>query len=286
MTADCRRLTRDRLVFLGCRAVLAAWVASVLTGCADVNRKTTAADERREDAKNADAAAAAPTPRILPETYIAAGKMLESKGDFQGAIGQYERAVAAAPRNGAAYNRIGIAYTRMGHYTEAEEAFNHGIDAEPAAAFLRNNIGYCCLLHGRADEAERHFRAALSLKADFQRARMNLATVLARSGRIDEGLTEFGMVVPPDVAAFNVGVLCVDQKRYTEAEKCFSRALEINPDCPGVREHLQQLKRYAQGKTWPNAPGAKPVTPVAERAGGRPLVPLAGTAEDEGAKRP
>ena len=75
---------------------------------------------------------AAPSPRILPETYLASGRMLEQQGDLRAAIAQYERAIAASPKFGAAYNQLGMLYQKIGRPAEAEHVFKEGLKVDPA----------------------------------------------------------------------------------------------------------------------------------------------------------
>jgi Flp pilus assembly protein TadD len=222
-----------------------------------------------EKALKAENAKASPPPQIMPNTHVAAGKMLERQGDFNGAIAQYERAVASEPRCTTAYNRLGIVYQKIGRYADAENIFKQGANADLTSAALLNNLGYCYLVQKKLPEAEQAFRDALDRSQDFQRSRMNLAIVLAQSGRLDESLIEFSHVVPADAAHYNLAMICLQRRDYANAEKSLREALTINPDCRGARDQLRHVTQLAASSS-PEA--AATVTPVS---------PLAGKVEDE-----
>lgn len=215
--------------------------------------KQTSGDERTEAARHADEATPEPPPTILPATYVAAGRMLESNGDIAGAIMQYQKAIEADPREVQAYSRLGVAWQRLGKYPEAEQSFQKALGIQPNAAFLHNNLGCCYMLQKRYDLAQGAFQKALVINPDFKRARMNLAMVMGRMGRLNESLTEFQRVLTPDSAHYNVGVICMQQNRNNDARQYFAQALAINPSCPGARENLERLQQPAATVATPNA---------------------------------
>lgn len=240
---------------------LVAAFAAVVAGCTQPtsdwhnwfsSTKQTTVDERAEAARRAEEAKPEPPPKILPTTYIAAGRMLESNGDIGGAIQQYEKAIAGDPNAIEAYSRLGVAWQRLGKYPEAERAFQKGLSIQPNAAFLHNNLGCCYMLQKRYDVAEGAFQKALAINPEFKRARMNLAMAIGRMGRMTESLAEFQRVLTPDSANYNVGVICMQQSRTDDARRYFAQALAINPSCPGARESLERLNQSTAAFVAPN----------------------------------
>lgn len=243
------------------RAYLAVALAAAAAGCnqpaADwhnwFGQKQTPVDDRTQAAKHADEAKPEPPPTILPATYVAAGRMLESNGDIAGAIMQYQRAIEADPREVQAYSRLGVAWQRLAKYPEAEQAFQKALAIQPNAAFLHNNLGCCYMLQKRFDFAQGAFQKALAINPEFKRARMNLALVMGRMGRMNESLAEFQRVLTPDSANYNVGVICMQQNRPEDAKRYFAQALAINPSCPGARENLERLQQMSVTRSAPQA---------------------------------
>lgn len=233
------------LVFLG---------LTIVVGCSlDKKERVAQGGMDEERALKAESAKPAPPAKIMPDTHIAAGKMLERQGDLTGAIVQYERAIAIEPRSATAYNRLGVVYQKLGRHTDAELIFKQGAAADPASAVLPNNLGYCYLSQLRYAEAEQAFRDALLRSPDFQRARMNLAIVMAQTGRLEESLIEFSRVVPADVAHYNVAMISLQRRDYASAEKSLREALAINPSSTGAQDQLRRVEQLAARPT-PRSP--------------------------------
>ena len=245
------------------------------------NSKQTTVDERTEAAKHADEAKPEPPPKILPSTHIAAGRMLESNGDFAGAIAQYEQAIAADPRQTIGYSRLGIVYQRVGKFQDAERVLQRGLAIDPNAAHLHNNLGYCFMIQRRYDVAIGAFQRALAIKPDVKRARMNLAMTFGHMGRMDESLSEFQRVVPADSANYNVGVLCMQQSRNDDAKRYFAQALAINPACPGARESLARLQQMTVPVAAQPANASIPTSYTLTADGIQPSMVTAGNDSDQ-----
>jgi Flp pilus assembly protein TadD len=232
------------------RRLLTAVLAGlpVLAGCSALMEQVDTPEMlgARRHPRNGEEIKDSPLPRIMPETHLAAGQVLERQGDLEGALAQYEKAIAANSRYAAAYNRLAIVYQRLNRPEDAEHIFRQGIRAAPEAAILRNNLGYCYLMRRRFAEARKEFSEALRISPKFERARMNLAITLAQMGRHDESLAEFSQVVPADVAHYNLAVVCVSREDYAGAEKALRAALAINSRCRGAKEQLDRVTALVQ----------------------------------------
>jgi Flp pilus assembly protein TadD len=281
-------MRRYRWIGYLCCVMLAA-------GCslADKSQAGTTGQDRTKPSVDDAKVKAAPPPRIMPETYLACGRMFEQQGDVRAAINQYERAVAANPKLVQGYNQLGMLYQKIGQADEAERMFREGLKVDYTSAALRNNLGYCYLSQQRFPDAEREFRAALELNPAFKRARMNLGIVLASSGREAEAFLEFREVVPDDVAHYNLAMIAASRRDYAAAEKALKQALAINPRCAGANEQLAKLQAIAKGEqaAAPASPAlAGPIQPGQSRPSGAlgpvETVPLAGTADPEEQKAP
>lgn len=232
-------------------------------GCGQPNASPSPTPEESDKARQARESAEIEKPRILPETHLAAGRMLEEQGNLQGAVAQYERAISLRPDFAPAYNALGILYQRVGRPDDAEQIFRQGIksrqaaaarqpsEADPALAMLHNNLGVCHLTRTRFDEAEKCFRLALTISPNFQRARMNLAITQAHLGQERASLTTFAEVVPDDVAHYNLAAVLLARRDSTGARRALEEALRINPDCPGAREQLNRLLSMSGGTAIP-----------------------------------
>lgn len=191
----------------------------------------------RDDAKVEDA----PKIRISSKTHLASARMLERQNDLVGAIQQYEEAIKTDPNLTEAYNRLGMIYLRLSRFKEAEKTFKRGIEVQPTSAPIRNNLGFCYLKQKRHKRAEEEFRLALTMSPEYKRARMNLGVVLARTNRLGASAIEFARVLPKEVAFYNVAVICMDMKRYKNAEEALNRSLRVNPNYEPAKTQLARL---------------------------------------------
>ncbi len=189
-----------------------------------------------------------PEPRISPSTHYFAGQILERQKDLLGAIHQYQMAVEADPAMARAYNRLAILHEKLGRPNEAHKLLKDGIEKNPESAILRNNFGYFSLRRGDFVAAEEQFQAALGLAPNFHQARMNLAIALARTKRFDESVREFGQVVVPEMAYYNVAVVCLDMESYIQAEWALRHAVEINPEFEEARDNLPLVTQLARAE--------------------------------------
>ena len=187
----------------------------------------------------------APPPRISPETFFAAGRMLERQHKIPDAIQQYERAIEAAPRMTKAYNRLGMIYQQLLRWQDAEYMFSQGIRADRKSAPAQNNLGFCYLQQEKYGRAEKAFRAALALDPDLGRARMNLGITLARTERFGESIEQFANVVSDEAAFFNLAAIRMDMRDYINAEEALRQALAINPTFEAARTRLTQVATLA-----------------------------------------
>ncbi len=268
------------------RALLAGLLGTALamapTGCSlnkQSSSSSTVQTQNMEKERSLAHAKPAPTPRINPMTHLAAGRMLEGQGDPKGAIEQYERAIAASPKMAAGYNRLGMLYQKLGQFDQAGTVFRGGVDAAPESAALRNNRGYNFLLQKRFAEAEEQFLLALSLAPQLKRARMNLGIVYAQTGRLDQSLAQFRMVVAEDVAHYNLAVIRLAAGDRENAERSLRLALGVNPNLSVARQQLDKLAPPGAMTAMNTTPAASPLVQPAV-AGPLPG-PVAGTTGEE-----
>jgi Flp pilus assembly protein TadD len=182
-------------------------------------------------------------PKIPPKTHYAAGRLLERRGDFEGAIQQYRRAIALSADYVDALNRLGVTLDRLGRFDEADDAFTEAIILRPGEAYLRNNMAFSYMLQRRWKDAEAELRNALVLDPNFDRARVNLALVLARQQRFEDALTAFSLALSQADAYYNMGLIYREQGLFDEAKEAFNKSLETDPSMEAAREQLQTIEQ-------------------------------------------
>lgn len=226
------------------RSVFAVLPLAILLGCqVEPIRNPNSSLSRwdgREDPGTADIEAA-PEPAIEPNTFLAAGRFHESRGQTHAAIDQYRNAVAAHPNLVEAHNRLGICYMRLGKYDEAQAHLLRAVALTPDKAHLRNNLAFCYISQRRWSDAEAELRNAIELSPKLSRAHVNLAVALAQQDRMDEALAEFRAVLREDDVQYNMGLMLSARGRYVDAEQAFRAALAKNPQMVAAAKRLEEL---------------------------------------------
>ncbi len=197
--------------------------------------KTTSGSGRKEKAPV--------EPRILPDTYYAAGRVFEQQGAPDRAIEQYRKAIAVNHEYTAAYARLGLMLSLTGQHEESVEAFAQAVELKPGSAVLRNNLGFELLYLERWDEAERHLREAARLDSKLTQAHINLGLLLGRTQRPELAFDSFRKVLPEPDAYYNLGLLQRAQGEYANAAASFRRVLAINPKFTAAQKQLVQVER-------------------------------------------
>jgi tetratricopeptide (TPR) repeat protein len=225
-----------------CKPLVLTLCIFVVAGCSKSEFRTTT---QRSDRLNVPGEqlgiAEAETPKILPETHFAAGKLFEAQGQLNKAITQYRKAVATNHHYVDAYNRLGMLYGRLGMHDEAVKTFQQALAFKPDNATLHNNLGFEYAMQARWVEAERSLRRALELEPDFQRAHVNLGLVLGRLGRFDESLECFLAALPVPDAYYNLGLMYRGYDRFEDAADVFEYVLSLDPQFAAARRQLDIL---------------------------------------------
>lgn len=217
----------------------------LLSGCAgkdgnkSIRRDRPISQPPNEDNPEASAFAT----DILPQTYMAAGRLHESQGKLALALEQYRLAIKTEPKYVEAYNRIGIVLDRMSHFKEADRAFLKAIELAPTFPHLHNNLGFSYTMQSRWQEAEQALHKAIGLKPDFTRARINLAMVLAQQSRFDQAFTYFRAGLPLADAYYNIGLMYQSKGMATEAARAYKAALKRNPELVAAQKRLEKLPK-------------------------------------------
>jgi tetratricopeptide (TPR) repeat protein len=225
-----------------CKPFVLTLCIFIVAGCSKSEFRTT---KQRSDRLNVpvepSGIAEAETPKILPETHFAAGKLFEAQGLHNKAITQYRKAVATNHHYIDAYNRLGMLYGRLGMHDDAVKTFQQAIALKPDNATLHNNLGFEYAMQARWGEAERSLRRALELEPDFQRAHVNLGLVLGRMGRFDESLECFLAALPEPDAYYNLGLMYRGYDRFEDAADVFEYVVSLDPQFAAARRQLDIL---------------------------------------------
>ncbi|MFA7666970.1 MAG: tetratricopeptide repeat protein [Burkholderiaceae bacterium] len=124
---------------------------------------------------------------------VAAARIDLAQGRIRSAIDRFRQALVLDPGRLDAYNGLGIAHGRLGHFEEAERAFEAALATGARAPHLLNNLGYAQFRAGRLAEAWRWLREAWLLDPRNAATRENLrqlaVALRAQSGQAPEPLS-------------------------------------------------------------------------------------------------
>ena len=138
------------------------------------------------------------------------------------------------PDNSDILNLLGaiLSYHRVRH-DEAILCYQRSLQANPNQARTYINLGIGFYSIKKSDEALSCFRKSLQLNPDAD-AYCYAGQILKETGNLDEAINYFRMAVGADPAsawAFtNLGDALHNQGQFTEAETCFQKARELNPN--------------------------------------------------------
>jgi len=184
----------------------------------------------------------APEPEINFDTRLAAGKLAESRGDWEGAVQQYERANRMRPKDIGALHALGVAYTVLKRYDDGIRTWQRVIDLSGGSSGAWNNLAQCYEYAGRTKEAEHAYRTAIAMDPQSAIARTNYGLMLVRGGQIDEGRQQMLQVLPPAEVHYNIASVLESQGKITLAKSEYIQALKVDPRMDDARKRLARIE--------------------------------------------
>ncbi len=215
----------------------AAWLtAAALTvgGC-----KSDGFDSARHDhvPDGADIAEA-PAPDIQFETFVAAGDLAASRGQFGRAAEQYEHGLKARPNDAPILRKVALAYAKMGQTTATIDAWKRYLVATHESADAYGTLGYAYELAGNPTEAEKTYLAGIKQHPDGALVHINYGLMLVRKNKIDEAVKQMSAVLQPHEVNYNIAGVYDQMGRRDLAQFYYRRALECNPEFSPARQKL------------------------------------------------
>lgn len=200
---------------------------------------------------------------LLDETYLSSqadyhftmGETLSFEGQGAKAVEEFKTTLIYDTKSVHVRMRLAAEYVRMGMITEAIEQGEIAVEMAP------ENIDAHMLLGGlysglkMFEPARAQFETVLKLQPDHPEAAIYMGALLAEEKKYDEsvkyfeGLTKSNTFKETERAYYYIGRVRAEQGAayYAEAQKSFSKALEIRPEYPEAVLALSMLLR-TQGK--------------------------------------
>jgi Tfp pilus assembly protein PilF len=185
--------------------------------------------------------------KISANTYIATGRLLESRQELAKAQQEYEKAVKVEPTNLTALVSLARLQDRQARPDLAVATYHKALKAHPNSALVYNDLGLCYARKRDLASAVAMLHKAVEIESGKPSYRNNLATVLVEAGRADEALRQLQSVHSPAAAHYNLAYLLNHRGQADLARRHLQQALELDPGLSQAREMLAQISGGAAG---------------------------------------
>jgi tetratricopeptide (TPR) repeat protein len=180
-------------------------------------------------------------PKITADTWFAAGQLHEAQGSIPAAMEQYRQALKVNDEHHGALYRLGVLYATKRDYPAAIASWKRYINVTHHSAVGYSNLGFSYELSGDPVEAERAYRTGIERDSDSAPCRINYGLMLARHGRIDEGIAQMQPVLSEAEIHYNIGSIHEGQGRGALARAEYQKAVALNPKLKDASIRLRKL---------------------------------------------
>lgn len=175
------------------------------------------------------------------DVYLTSARVLENKGNSEGAERQYRSALEKYPTN----RRALISYARLlhreGRLSESRAIYLRAAEAHANDPVVHNDLGLCQAKMGQVEEALASVFKAITLAPSEGRYRNNIATILANNGRLEEAYSQLEQAHGPVVANYNLGYLLYRNGERDGAIHYWNAALKADPGFKPARQMLDTV---------------------------------------------
>lgn len=178
--------------------------------------------------------------------HLALGQLYEQTGRLDAAADEYRLAASVTAQNADANFRLAMLEYKRCNLASAVQAASAAAQANPA---YRGSLASLYEAQGRTDEAAKTYDTLRTAAASDVVAHLTLGDLAFRSGKYDEALKEFNLVLqtpnlPAGLAALThnaIGQTYYAQDKLAEAKGAFERALQAAPAHAGAQASLGDL---------------------------------------------
>lgn len=223
----------------------AALAVSLIAGCSqDKKAQANALSGENWEKEFTDVRTAkdeAGAPKVLAQTYFAAGQLSESEGHAECAVVQYEQALRLNPKHVPTLYRMGVVLTKQKKYDDAVAMWKRYIDATGNLASGYSNLGFTYEMAADVPNAEAAYKQGLDIDPKDNSCRMNYGLMLARQNRTDEAKSELAEVLSPAEISYNLATIYEQQGAMARAKEELQNALAENPAMKEAQDKLASL---------------------------------------------
>lgn len=178
-------------------------------------------------------------------TYDARARLWRDGGLSGLALGDAHRAVYHAPRSPVVRNTLGTVLQALGRRKEARQQYERVLQLDPTAAYALNNLCYGWILDREPGRAQAACLAALTLDPTLAAARNNLGLAYAAGGELGAARAAFDKAEDRATALYNLGIVHMARRRYTDAVSAFVSAQQARPSLRLAAVRARQARTLA-----------------------------------------
>lgn len=186
-----------------------------------------------------------------PRLHTSRGVLALRRGDIPGADAALATARDAWGQRtppAAWFHYAGLVAALHGDLARALRLLDEGVSAHPHAAPLHNNLAVALERHGDPVAALAAVERGLLEDASLAQLHKNAGDLHYRAGRYDDALAAYQRAVRANGALgddvyLKLGNLRYRRQEVAEAERCWTRALELDPTNAIVRNNLEAVRR-------------------------------------------
>jgi Tfp pilus assembly protein PilF len=131
----------------------------------------------------------------LPRAHNTMGLVAIERGDEAAGERSFRAAIAAQPDLAEALSNLANLLAGRKEYGEAAFYFAKSLQSNPSGAGVRHSYGVVLALLHQDARAVQELQRAIDLEPGNEQARLDLADVLASSGRVQEAIQEYEVVM-------------------------------------------------------------------------------------------
>lgn len=183
--------------------------------------------------------------KVLPKEPIAPyrlGLVAQAEKNDAKALAYFEEALTRRPGAIEPIAQIAAIKNVQGKAQEARERVIRQLEAAPKSPLLHNLLGQLWLQAKDAGQAEAAFKKAIDLDNSLLIAYMNLGRAYHLSGKTDQALKEYEIVLAKDPKVIQahmlLGIIHESRKEFDKARERYQTILKLNPQFAPAANNL------------------------------------------------
>ena len=188
------------------------------------------------------------------DIYNSIGFVYLNEKEYGKAVNAFKKSLSVDPGYIPAFYNLGVTMYYAKVYDSAVGIFEK-ITAAPEIdkkmiVNAHNEKGCAYDRKGLEQEAIKSFETAIVLDDTFERPYVNIANTYCKQGELDKAKAKYNKALKLNencASALNgLGVVCVEEENYQEAEKYFEKALEKDSYCQSAYINKMILKKHGK----------------------------------------